>query len=175
MKKITLIISVLFFLLIGCQNNETKEELEKYRAQVSLEEHNQTLVKQTFERLNKQDETIYTDLYSTDYGWYFPANNTEKLTSEEEAGFVKLLWSAFPDIRWNIEEIFTSGNVVMVRFTVEGTHESEYQGIPPTGEKFESGGVLILHIREGKIIEVREEFDVLGWMQQLGMELKMKE
>lgn len=175
MKKLTLILSALFFLLVSCQNNETKEELEKYRAQVSLEEQNQTLVKQAFERLNKQDETVYTDLYSTDYGWYLPANNTEKLTREEEAGFVKLLWSAFPDIQWKIEEIFSSGNVVIVRFTVEGTHENEYQGIPPTGEKWESGGVLILHIKEGKFIEVREEFDALGLMQQLGMELKMRE
>lgn len=175
MKNLTLIISVLLFVLIGCQNNQTQEELENYRAQVLLEEQNQTLVKQVFDRLNKQDETVYTDLYSADYGWYFPANNTEKLTREEEAGFVKLLWSGFPDIQWNIEEIVTSGNVVMVRFTNEGTHEGEYQGIPPTGIKWESGGVWIARIKEGKLIEVREEADVLGWMQQLGMELKMKE
>jgi hypothetical protein len=27
-------------------------------------------------------------------------------------------------------------------------------------------------IKDGKIVEVREDFDALGWMQQLGMELK---
>jgi steroid delta-isomerase-like uncharacterized protein len=175
MKKLTLIASVLFFVLIGCQNNQTKEELEKYRAQVLLEEQNQTLVKQVFDRLNKQDATVYEELYSADYGWYFPANNTKKLTREEEAGFVKLLWSAFPDIQWNIEEMITSGNLVMVRFTNTGTHEGEYQGLPPTGKNWESGGVWIARIKEGKLVEVREEADVLGWMQQLGMELQKKE
>ena len=175
MKKLTVIISVLCFVLIGCQNNHTKEELEKYRAQVVLEEQNQILVKQVFDRLNQQDETIFTELFSADYGWYFPANNTEKITREEEAGFVKLVWSAFPDIHWNIEEMITSGNLVVVRFTNTGTHEGEYQGLPPTGNKWESGGVWIARIKEGKIVEVREEADVLGWMQQLGLELKMKE
>lgn len=174
MKKVTLIVNVLFFLLIGCQTNETKVELEKYRAKVLVEEQNQTLVKQVFERLNKQDGTVYTDLYSTDYGWYFPANSTKKISREEEAGFVKLLWAAFPDIQWSIEEMITNGNMVMARFTNTGTHEGEYQGIKPTGKKWESGGVWIARIEEGKIIEVREEADVLGWMQQLGMELQMK-
>jgi hypothetical protein len=30
-------------------------------------------------------------------------------------------------------------------------------------------------IKDGKIVDAREDFDVLGWMQQLGMELKPKE
>ncbi|MCJ7450045.1 MAG: ester cyclase [Bacteroidales bacterium] len=170
-----MIASVLFFVLIGCQNNQTKEELEKYRAQVVLEEQNEILVKQVFDRLNQQDETVYKELCAANYSWYFPANNTEKLTREEEAGFVKLVWSAFPDIQWKIEGMIASGNTVMVRFTNTGTHEGEYQGLPPTGNKWESGGVWIARIQGGKLVEVREEADVLGWMQQLGMELKMKE
>jgi predicted ester cyclase len=63
----------------------------------------------------------------------------------------------------------------MVRWTVLATHEGEYQGLPATGHKCESGGVWITHIKDGKLVEVREEVNVLGWMQQLGMELKMKE
>ena len=159
----------------SCQDRQTIVELNELKSKEKLEEQNKTLINQVFDRLNQQDETVYTELYSADYGWYFPANNTEKLTREEEAGFVKLLWSAFPDIHWNIEEMITSGNSVMVRFTNTGTHEGEYQGLLPTGTKWESGGVWIARIKEGKIVEVREEADVLGWMQQLGMELQMKE
>lgn len=98
-----------------------------------------------------------------------------KRYSHQQASFTKQVWSAFPDIKWNIEEMITSGNAVMVRWTVTATHEGEYLGLPPTGNKCESGGVWITHIKEGKLVEVREEVDVLGWMEQLGMELKMKE
>jgi steroid delta-isomerase-like uncharacterized protein len=174
-KKITLIFSVLFVVLVSCQNNQSKKELENFRAQLILEEQNQILVKQVFDRWNQQDETVYTELYSQDYSYFAPANNTEKLTREEEASFTKQVWSAFPDIKWNIEEMIASGNSVMIRWTVTATHEGEYLGLPPTGNKCESGGVWITHIKEGKLVEVREEVDVLGWMEQLGMELKMKE
>ena len=175
MKKISLILSVLFVVLISCQTNQTKKELEKNRAKVILEEQNQTLVKQVFERWNQKDETVYTELYSQDYSYFAPANNTEKLTREEEASFTKQIWSAFPDIKWNIEEMIASGNSVMIRWTVTATHEGEYLGLSPTGNKCESGGVWITHIKDGKLVEVREEVDVLGWMEQLGMELKIRE
>ena len=29
-------------------------------------------------------------------------------------------------------------------------------------------------VTDGKIVNAKEDFDVLGWMQQLGMELKPK-
>jgi hypothetical protein len=37
------------------------------------------------------------------------------------------------------------------------------------------GGVWIGRIANGKIVEAREDGDALGWMQQLGMELRPKE
>ncbi len=174
----TIILAIALAMLtvvISCQDNQIKEELEKHRAQTVLEEQNQAFVTRVFDGLNQQDETVYKELYAANYSWYFPANNTEKLTREEEAGFVKLLWSAFPDIHWKIEEMIAKGNMVLVRFTVTGTHKKEYQGIPPTNNTFEIGGVWIASVEDGKLIEVREEADVLGWMQQLGMELKPKE
>jgi predicted ester cyclase len=39
----------------------------------------------------------------------------------------------------------------------------------------EFGVIDIYHIKEGKIVEIREEVDTLGLMQQLGMEHKPKE
>ena len=48
-------------------------------------------------------------------------------------------------------------------------------GIPATGNKIESSGILIARIENGKVVEQREEFDMMGFMQQLGMELKPRE
>ena len=175
MKKLTLFCSVLLIVLTSCQDNQTKEELEKYRAQTVLEEQNQAIVTSVFDRLSKQDETVYQELYATNYSWYFPANNSETLNRKEEAGFVKLLWTSFPDIKWKIEDMFAKGSMVIVRFTVSGTFKEEYQGIPPTNDTFQIGGLWIASIEDGKLVEVREEADALGWMQQLGMELQMKE
>jgi predicted ester cyclase len=82
-------------------------------------------------------------------------------------------WARFPDIRWEIIEMTAHGEVA--RFIARGTHTGEYQGLVPTGNKFETGGVWMARLKNGRILEAREECDVLGWMQQLGMELKPKE
>jgi hypothetical protein len=82
---------------------------------------------------------------------------------------------AFPDFNVRIEEIFADGDRVIIRGLLTGTHEEEFQGIPATGDKFIVSFINILQIKDGKIIEDRTDMDMLGWMQQLGMELKPKE
>jgi steroid delta-isomerase-like uncharacterized protein len=177
MKKLCIILPLALILcfMVGCQDKEAMAELEEFRAQKAVEEQNMALVRSVFDGLNNQNEAVYEELYASEYGWYFPANNPKALTRDEEAGFVKQLWAAFPDIRWDIADMVASNYTVVVRFTVSGTHEGEYQGLPPTGNKWETGGFWMARIKDGKLAEVREEADVLGWMQQLGMELKPKE
>ena len=177
MKKLLMILPLALILcfMVGCQDKAAMAELEEFKAQAEVEEQNKALVRSVFDELNKQNEAVYEQFYAPEYGWYFPANNPKALTRDEEAGFVKLLWAAFPDIRWDIAEMIASGDSVMARFMVRGTHEGEYQGLPPTGNMFETGCVWTARIKDGKLVEVREEADVLGWMQQLGMELKPKE
>ena len=159
----------------ACEDKSAMAELEKFKAQAAVEQQIMVLATQVFNELNKKNTGVYQELYAPNYGWHFPANNPKPLAREEEAGFVKLLWDAFPDIRWEIVEMFARGESVAVRFAVRGTHTNEYQGLPPTGKAFESGGVWIGRFKDGMLVEVREESDVVGWMQQLGMELKPKE
>ena len=177
MKKYLYVVPLVlvFCFTITCQDKAAMAELEKFKTQAAVEQKNMALVTKTFDELNKKNADVYQELYAPDYGWYFPANNPKPLTREEEAGFVKLLWAGFPDIRWQLVEMFAGGDRVMVRFAVRGTHTNEYQGLPPTGKAFESGGVWTGRIKDGKLVEGREESDVLGWMQQLGMEVKPTE
>ena len=67
------------------------------------------------------------------------------------------------------------GNIVSTLETFSGTHTGEFQGIPPTGNKMEFSGVCMWVFSEDKLIEYWVDADILGLMQQLGMELQMKE
>jgi len=58
---------------------------------------------------------------------------------------------------------------VAVRWTAEGTYQGELLGIPPTGKRIRFGGISIYRLDEGKVAEVWEQIDMLGFMQQLGM------
>jgi predicted ester cyclase len=69
-------------------------------------------------------------------------------------------------------DLIARGDRVIFRYVAKGTHTGEYQGLHPTGNKFEVDGVWLGRITDGKIVEAREDGDMLGMMQQLGMELK---
>ncbi len=159
---------------VACQDKAAMAEMEKSEAQATVEQQNEALVRSVFDRLSKGDDSVYQEAYAPEYGWYFPSLNPKALTREEETGFVRLFRAAFPDIRWDIIELVTGGDAVVARFVVSGTHTGEYQGLLPTGTKVKAGGLWMARIKNGKLIEVREETDLLGWMQQLGMELKPK-
>ncbi|MGB6867590.1 MAG: ester cyclase, partial [Candidatus Aminicenantaceae bacterium] len=81
----------------------------------------------------------------------------------------------FPDFNLSIEELFAVEDRVIVRYILRGTHKGDWHGIPATGNKFEISSTFIIRIENGKIVEEREDFDQLGFLQQLGMELKPKE
>jgi steroid delta-isomerase-like uncharacterized protein len=160
---------------IACQDKAAMAELEKFRAQATVEQQNMALVTEVFNELNKKNTEVYKKLYAPDYGWHFPSNNPKGLTREEEEGFSKMLWAGFPDMRYDIKEMVARADKVMVRFVTRGTHTGEYQGLPPTGKKVEASGMWLGQVTDGKIVNSKEDFDVLGWMQQLGMELRPKE
>jgi predicted ester cyclase len=76
--------------------------------------------------------------------------------------------AAFPDWHRTIEDIIAEGDKVVIRFTFRATHKGEYQGVPATGKQVKETGILIFRIASGKIVEVWEEADELGFMRQLG-------
>jgi predicted ester cyclase len=77
--------------------------------------------------------------------------------------------TAFPDIRWTLEEQIAEGEKVVSRFTMTGTHRGDFLGIHPTGKSVKVWGVVIDVVRDGNFAESRIIMDTLGLMQQLGM------
>jgi steroid delta-isomerase-like uncharacterized protein len=177
MKKLFCVIPLvlLFCFTISCQNKAEKAELEKFRAQAKLEEQNKEIVKRFFEELNKGNIEIMNELYAPEYGWYYSSITLKPMTREETIEFFRMVFKAFPDINWTIQELFPVGDRVIAWIIVRGTHEGEFQGIPATGNKVEFSSFDMFRIQNGKIVEEREETDMLGVYQQLGMELKPKE
>jgi predicted ester cyclase len=79
-----------------------------------------------------------------------------------------MMYAGFLDLRWTIEEIISEGETVAERITGRGTHQGEFMGVPPTGTRVEITAVAMVHIRYGKIAEMRGAPDMLGLMQQNG-------
>lgn len=76
--------------------------------------------------------------------------------------------SAFPDCKYNPEDIIAEGDKVVVRYSFTGTHQGNFQGIPSSGKKVEIEGIMIIRIDHGKLVEFWVATDMFGLMQQLG-------
>jgi steroid delta-isomerase-like uncharacterized protein len=78
------------------------------------------------------------------------------------------IWSAFPDARVNIEDVFTAADKVVCRFVMTGTHQGNFNGIPATGKPIALSGISILRFANGKCVERWSQADFLGLLAQLG-------
>ena len=177
MKKLLMVIPLvfLFCFAFSYQDKEAMAEVEAMKAQAEIEEQNEALYRGIIEELNKGNTEVLTEFYAPDYVNYSPSNSTKPISREERIESTEMWFRAFPDANWRIEELFAVGDRVIVRNIVTGTHEGEFGGVPATGNKIEFSSIIILHIKNGKIIEQRGEADGLGFAMQLGMELKPKE
>ncbi|NOZ72830.1 MAG: ester cyclase [Chloroflexi bacterium] len=77
--------------------------------------------------------------------------------------------TAFPDLRFTIEDMVAEGDKVALRATLYGTHKGEYIGIAPTGQAITLTAISIRRIEKGQIAEEWVELDMLGLLQQLGV------
>ena len=177
MKKFLMILSLVLVLcfVYGCQDKEAMAELEAMKAQAEVEEQNKEVIRNYLKEMDDGNFDSLYEAYAPDARLYYPSNSSEPMSIEQAIPMAKSFYAAFPDFSHSIEELIAVGDKVVLRAIDRGTHQGEFNGIPATGETIEMGVIAIFHFKDGKIVEAREEGDMLGMMTQLGMELKPKE
>jgi steroid delta-isomerase-like uncharacterized protein len=133
-----------------------------------VEEENTALVQRWVEAWNKGDVDAVDGLVSDAYVRHDP-NFPEVRGSEQEKQFMAMSLSAFPDLRFTLEDLVAEGDKVVARFTMSATHRGELLGIPPTGKQLTLTVMEIFRIAGGRIEEQWVILDALGMMQQLGV------
>jgi predicted ester cyclase len=81
---------------------------------------------------------------------------------------IAMLRAAFSDLKTTIEDVFTSGDRLCARVMFQGTHEGEFQGLPPTGRKATWEAIDICRVDDGRLLEHWGQLDRLGLLEQLG-------
>ncbi len=132
---------------------------------MSIEE-NKAIAHRLFEEvfrknaLDTLDEIVATDVVDH-------SNGTEGLEAYKQmcsAGF-----AGFPDCYFTTDDIIAEGNRVVVRWTARATHTEKWMNISPTNKKVMWTGMQILRVADSKVIEIWEQWDGLGFFQQLGV------
>lgn len=101
-------------------------------------------------------------------------NEGKPSTPEEAKAWHHRMRAAFPDVHYDIEDLFEADDRVVVRWTASGTQTGELWGaIPPTRKHVRWNGIHVVTVRGGKITDVRTASNMAGIPEQLGIELRM--
>jgi len=176
MKKLLMVIPLALILcfMVSCQDKEVKAELEEFKAQAEVEEQNKALFRYMLEEADKGNYAAWEEVCSPDYICHF-AGFPKPMSLEEHIQANRTFLVAFPDFHHEINDMVADAEKVTARVTLTGTHEGEFMGIPPTGNKIEYTAFLTARFSDKRIVELWGVADMMTLMQQLGMELKPKE
>jgi len=82
---------------------------------------------------------------------------------------LEMLFAAFPDVRFEAEQILASGDFVVARLGITGTHKGNYLGIAATNKRIDVHACNVVELRNGKTIRSRLYADNATLFQQLGV------
>ena len=130
-------------------------------------EDNKANVRRGFEALNQRNLAVFDEILNPDVVFHTASTTMQGLQAYKQ--FLLMLFTAFPDQQFTIEDIIAEEDTVVVRYTTRGTHQGNFMGIPPTGKQVSGTGIFIDRIVNGKAVEQWGNSDTLGLLQQLGV------
>ncbi len=115
--------------------------------------------------LDQRDLEAAGAMYLPDAQYHGFAPRTLDLNGYQQV--MSILFAAFPDSRFSVDDLIAEADMVAIRHRFHGTHRGEFQGIPPTNKQVTISAIGILRIVNGRIAESWLNADFLGLLQQL--------
>jgi len=156
---------VILACVLGGYSTFSLAATEQVNAQAA--EQNRALIKQVLELIDERKLDEAFELYAEDYIYHGP--NGEVLNGREGIrGLWEVFLTGFPDLRSTVEDIVTEGDMLVLRWRIEGTHTGEFLGVAPSGAEINLRITEIFRIANGQLVEAWDQYDRLGLMQQIG-------
>jgi len=92
---------------------------------------------------------------------------TSTYGTAEVFGLISGFMRAFPDLKFEVDNIVADGEYVATRMTARATHRHDFMGLPATGKEITCTAMGLVRIVDGRIVEHWSLMDELYLMQQL--------
>jgi steroid delta-isomerase-like uncharacterized protein len=129
---------------------------------------NKLLMNNFTDFINTAREDLATKLISPNAMFHVPGRPEPLQGPSGYLAIIGMMRAGFPDIQWTLEETIAEGDKVAARFTMRGTHEGVFFGVPPSGRKINVKAMNFYRIAEGQFVEEHGQPDLLGLLQQIG-------
>jgi len=131
-------------------------------------EANKLIMLRFTEFINTASEKLAVELISPDAVFHVPGRPEPMRGPAGYLAIIGMMREGFRDIQWTLEETIAEGDKVAARFTMRGTHQGTFFGVPPTARKIVVQAMNFYRLTGGQFVEERGQPDLLGLLQQIG-------
>ena len=118
--------------------------------------------------INSADAAIGADVISPVAVFHIPFGPEPVHGVDGYLHVINLMRAGFSDVQWTLEETIIEGDSVAARFTLRGTHDGTFMGIPPTKTAVTAKAMNFYRFTDGLITEEIGAPDLLSLLGQLG-------
>ena len=151
-------------LACAAQPNDTTPDGNSTMA-ITDSESNEKIIRRLFQEcIDGNEPELFGELIAEEY--VGPRGDTGPAAFREP---IDRMRTAFPDIRFVIEEVMADGDRVALRWSWSGTHRGPFVGVAPTNHHVVNDAIGIFRLRDGKVVAASLQTDRLGFWQQIGL------
>ena len=132
-------------------------------------QENKDVVKRWFEEgfwADDIDQTMAA-VFAPDY--HLTSNGQVYIGPEGVKALITPVRSAFSEGRFTMEEVIAEGDAVAWHWTFQAKNTGDFLGTPQTGKSVTITGTGWCRVKNGKLVEAKENWDQFTMMQQLGV------
>ncbi len=130
-------------------------------------EENKAIVRRFYDVFLRGNLDEFDELIALNYVRHDPRPGAPPPGPAGQKLIAAALRTAFSNLQERIDLLIAEADLVVARWTLQGTHSGPYLNIPPTGKQVRFTGVNIFRLADGKIVEIWNHRDDLGLLQQL--------
>ena len=131
-------------------------------------EANKLAMRRFTEFINTADQNLGEELIAEDAQFWVPGRPESMRGLAGYMNVLRMMRSGFSDVQWSLEETIAEGDKIAARFTMRGTHDGTFFGVPATGRKIEVRAMNFYRLAGAKFVEEYGQPDLLGLLQQIG-------
>ena len=139
------------------------------RELTDVEQRNLRSVTDVLQYWNVQDVEGVLAYYDDSITWRNVVQEETYRGKGEVRVFLRKLFTAFPDLNFEVTYKIAREHNVAEQWFIRGTHLGSFFGIPPTGRKVEIPGMSMAELRDGKFVSDHFYFDSLGVLRQMAL------
>ena len=136
----------------------TKMSVEQIKSQI----------RHMFEELNKKNTAVFDEIAAPGVVSHLP-NGTNLKNIDAWKLYINVLFSAFPDAHFTLDDIVVEGDTAAFRYTETGTYKGKLGNPAPVGKKVTDIVFVFFRYEGSKVVEQWGMLNQLGWYEQLGV------